>query len=115
MYMCGRLRTASRPSSTLMLSAEYSPGTGTELPLPPCSAGRLSGAVSNVHLGNHTARRKRRAEGARKDRVEYHAKFARVKANVGAQVLNITWKSKRRNVHDATLGNLVENRLRGRL
>src|SRR5438270_12607076 len=25
MYMCGRLRTASRPSRTLMLSAEYSP------------------------------------------------------------------------------------------
>src|ERR1043166_637045 len=28
MYMCGRFRTASRPSSTLMLSAEYSPAAG---------------------------------------------------------------------------------------
>src|SRR4051812_23221649 len=113
MYMCGRLRTASRPSSTLMLSAEYSPGTGAELPLPPCSGGRLSCAVSNVHLGTR-ARQERRAESARKDRVEYHAKFARVKANRDAQVLKITPKSGRRHVRDPTFRNLVENRLCGR-
>src|SRR3954464_8040612 len=112
MYMCGGLRTASRPSSTLMLSAEYSSGTGTEFPLPPCSGGRLSCAVSNVHLGNRA--RQKGAEGARKDRVEYHAKFARVKANRDAQVLKITPKSGRQNVRDPTFRNLVENRLCGR-
>src|ERR1700730_11769891 len=42
MYIWGRLRTASRPSRTLMLSAEYSPCEGV---------GRRScGTVSNVHL-----------------------------------------------------------------
>src|SRR6266853_4236714 len=47
MYMCGRLRTASRPSRTLMLSAEYSPAAGAPLAGPRDSAVRFSRAVSN--------------------------------------------------------------------
>ena len=49
MYIAGRFRTASRPSRTLILSAEYS-ATSAAVPwplllgtvLPVCSAGRLS-------------------------------------------------------------------------
>src|SRR6267143_6273667 len=47
MYMCGRLRTASRPSRTLMLSAEYSPPADAPLAGPRGSAVRFSRAVSN--------------------------------------------------------------------
>src|SRR3954467_8431733 len=42
MYMCGRLRTASRPSRTLMLSAEYSPGAAAPW------AGCLSCEISKI-------------------------------------------------------------------
>src|SRR3954465_16759 len=42
MYMCGRLRTASRPSRTLMLSAEYSPAADAP------DGGRFSCAVSKI-------------------------------------------------------------------
>src|SRR5438552_6703256 len=42
MYMCGRLRTASRPSRTLMLSAEYSPLAAAPV------AGCLSCEISKI-------------------------------------------------------------------
>src|SRR6266478_6227340 len=82
MYMCGRLRTASRPSRTLMLSAEYSPPAGAPLAGPRGSAGRFSRAVSNHPPRNSGGLRRRwsRREDAAKIGLKYHARSRSVKA-----------------------------------
>src|SRR5438270_13730373 len=57
MYMCGRLRTASSPSRTLMLSAEYSALAGC--------------AVSKIHLENGCSKYHARSPGSNVKRPLY--------------------------------------------
>src|ERR1700682_4738660 len=76
MYMCGRLRTASRPSRTLMLSALYS-APGASVPELFCCVG------SNVHLSWRKRWFPPPIRGLFRmpqGRMKYHAKSAAVKA-----------------------------------
>src|SRR6266550_498025 len=65
MYMCGRLRTASSPSRTLMLSAEYSPAAGTEEGARfSCAVSKISplGSAQNYHPKRAGSKAKRRSD-----------------------------------------------------
>src|SRR5438270_2578346 len=90
MYMCGRMRTASSPSSTLMLSAEYSPPAASE-------TGRFSCEISNAHLSIGSSK--------------YHAKSVAVKANGRVYLPENRLDSGRIGGRDPALGNAVESRL----
>src|SRR5438105_755207 len=54
MYMCGRLRTASRPSRTLMLSAEYSPLAAA--PVAGCLSCEISKITPRIGCRKYHAR-----------------------------------------------------------
>src|SRR5438105_2899320 len=67
MYMCGRLRTASSPSRTLMLSAEYSPGAGTG------DGARFSCAVSKISPLGSTRNYHPKGPGSKAKRPLHHS------------------------------------------
>src|SRR5438270_5018217 len=54
MYICGRLRTASRPSRTLMLSAEYSPLAAA--PVAGCLSCEISKITPRIGCRKYHAR-----------------------------------------------------------
>src|ERR1700730_12043387 len=103
MYMCGRLRTASRPSRTLMLSAEYS-----ALAAAPV-AGSFSCAVSKIHLGSGCLKYHAKSVGIKAKRLGYLPEKAAVLRRIRG-----LYPARRNAVEEGVLGSAFRDQVRVR-